>query len=225
MSLLVNQLNGFNVGASAAVPAGPIEIAETASPATDSGTGTTITFSGVSIGTAAADRMVVVSVSLYTGTPRSITGVTIAGETAIEDEARASGTYKVYIFSAMVSSGTTGDIELTFNGTDGLRRTCINVYRVVGGSKTVTTATGNTSVSADQLSLSSFAIPTDGGAIFCVCIANVNAITWTNATEQADVDIFVGRAGHASSVTAGTATRTANGGNASVYALCGVAWE
>ena len=78
--LLVNQLNGFGAGG---VPAVPISFTSVDTPAANTTSQTTYTFSSASFGSAASDRVIVVAfASRANTTGRTISSVTIGGVAA-----------------------------------------------------------------------------------------------------------------------------------------------
>ena len=90
---------------------------------TDSATTNTWTFSGVSLGTASADRIIVIGLGSSNGPliTRAL-GVTIAGITATYIGAYEVGTPNYWdseLYYALVPTGTTGDLVITWNGTTG----------------------------------------------------------------------------------------------------------
>src|SRR5262245_33647931 len=93
-----------------------VAITQTANPAA-AGTGTTVTYSGASIGTAAPDRTVVLLVGTEL-TAGAITSATInPGSGAVSMLAGTNGSTGAVgtrIFYLLVPSGTTADFAITF---------------------------------------------------------------------------------------------------------------
>jgi hypothetical protein len=102
--------------------------------------GQTVTFPSVSVGPAAGDRYVFVSIPYYNGTLAnySIASVTIGGVVATSHSQQfvpvGSTAYGgCALVSALVPSGTTADIVVTWATSGaGFYRPTINVYRVTG---------------------------------------------------------------------------------------------
>lgn len=138
--------------------------------------GTTVTFTGVNIGTASASRRVVVAVGSRSGTP---TGCTIAGVTATLDGSDASPNQS-YIYSAVVTTGTTGDIVVSFPG--GSPRCGIGVWALENASPT-----GQTGTAANNADMN---VTTSVGDVVIASAyehgTNGSTATWTGATERYD---------------------------------------
>lgn len=148
---------------------------------------TTYTFSGENLGTAAADRYIIVVVkSRDSGSgAKSISSVTIGGVTAsiiIQKQNNASNSSLAGIAIAAVPTGTTGDVVVTFS--EGMLRCAIGLYRATGitpipadfGSSTAT----NPTYAID--------VPAGGFAIGGVANSNGNdgSAVWTGLTERYD---------------------------------------
>lgn len=161
----------------------------------------TYTFSSQGIGTAAADRKVVVVINSSGGSTSDITGCTIGGSAATEEQSSGvQGETRNAIYSLnSVSSGTTSDIVVTQGGNAGV--IMIGVFAVYGAS-----ATKNASGTQKGTGISpsiSLAVPANGVIIAGSCAAfssgsGSNAVAFTNITERAeylgDGDGFVGGA-------------------------------
>lgn len=167
-----------------------VGITRTANPA-GAGSGTTITYSGVAIGTASVDRIVVVCVGteLSSGTPSS---ATIGGVTMSSTALASFGAMGARIFYLPVASGTTADIAVTFGASQGSTTQHLCVYAVTGAA--VESSGTNTSTDMDvtaPLTTGSLTIRASGGFIG-IAAGATNAAggnkTWANATEDLDVD-------------------------------------
>lgn len=165
-----------------------VAISRTADPA-GAGSGTTITYSGVSIGAAEDSRIVVVCVGteLNSGTPSSAT----LNGAAMNSTALASfGAMGARIFWLPAPSGTTADIAVTFGASQGATTQHLCVYRVVGAA--VESTGTNTSTDMDStapLTTGSLTIRSSGGFIG-IAVGATDAVgkTWANATEDLDED-------------------------------------
>lgn len=149
------------------------------------------TFSGTSIGTASADRVVVVVIGSRANAARSLSSVTVGGNaaTAIATaNATGGGAEIAAIYAIAVAAGTTADIGVTFSST--MLRCGIGVYTLTG-TGSVTTAYGTATVTSNGTN------PTDstidcpaGGSILAVNFSNSGATsttTWTGLTERFDI--------------------------------------
>jgi hypothetical protein len=76
---------------------------------------TTYTFTAASLGTAHADRYVIVGVASVAGFARTISSATIGGVAATLNHNQNLG-FTGRIISAAVPTGATGDVVLTFSG-------------------------------------------------------------------------------------------------------------
>jgi hypothetical protein len=149
---------------------------------------TVYTFSGASLGTEAAGRVIVVCVSSgQDNAVRTISSVTVAGNACrINAQTGADGgsvANAVGIASLVLVSGTTGDIVVTFSSA--APRNCgITVYNVTGlASETEFDFASSTSDPANMtISVE------DGGCIIGVTNDRNTAgtVTWTGITEDVD---------------------------------------
>lgn len=143
--------------------------------------GTTHTFSGVSIGAAAADRWVVVAVATRNLTDPSFSGCTIGGIAASEivkyhNADFGSFPFATAIYAANVSAGATADIVLTLTSTPGafIRGgvyTGSNIENIDFGS-----SYSNSAITLDTVA--------DGGAIGVVSNADNEGDIWVGLTDD-----------------------------------------
>lgn len=168
------------------------------------------TYTGVSFGPASADRLIAVDLGYISASP--IGSVTIGGIAAtrsvgvINSDSRACD-----IWVASVPTGTSGNIVLA--ALSGTWRSDIVVYAIVGSTSATPSATVTDNTSPISLGLS---VPALGVAIFAAYyhVGTANSVTWTGATEDADVyDGSSGLMTAASTNSSGsiTAAITANG--------------
>lgn len=107
--LMLNQLVGF----------GPVAVAKPIEftyddEQTDATAQTTKTFSSIGIGVAQSDRIVVAVIHFFgNGGARTISSVTIGGVTATIHENDTANQYQTVLVSAVVATGTTGDVVVT----------------------------------------------------------------------------------------------------------------
>ena len=154
---------------------------------------TAYTFSAQAIGTAATDRVVVVGIAArQSGSTETISSVTIGGVTATinsqtTDTTAGMGTI-AGIASAVVPTGTTGDVVVTFSSA--IIRCAISVYCLTGASGTTATDTGfdnNSDPGTDTLNI------TAGGVAIGASYGGVTSITglaWTNLQENNEILAF-----------------------------------
>lgn len=152
---------------------------------------TTYTFSSQNFGDAASDRYIVVAITSMSVSGGTISSVTIGGVSASIDAqvTNSSSNYTVSgIAKAIVPTGTSGDIVVTF-GAEQLRAG-IGVYRLLGISSTPTDT--DTSTAADPKGY--LDIAAGGYAIAVAYTAETATATWykklTNGfTERYDEDL------------------------------------
>lgn len=194
-----------------------VAITQTANPSGVSSSSNIATYSSVSIGTASADRVVVVLVG------SEVTGATISSctidfgsgdTTMVAGQSATQGVVNARSFRLSVPTGTTATIKVTFGANPTNTQNHIAVYSVTGAN--CISVGGHNSTDMDvtvPLTTGSTTIPT-GGGMLAVAIGATDTVakTWANLTEDLDVDAGVLRFTTAYSTTAGTATRTCTGG-------------
>ena len=160
-----------------------------ASTAEDEVNRTNYTFSSQSIGTASADRKVVIVINASGAGVNDITGCTIGGSAATEEQSSGvQGETRNAIYSLNnVSSGTTAEIVVTQGGNAGV--IMIAVFAVYGASATKN-ASGTQKGSGISPSIS-LAVPANGVIIAGSCAAHSsgsgsNSMTFTNITERVE---------------------------------------
>lgn len=199
------------------------------------------TFSTQAIGTASADRIVIVGVALtnFNVDAGSISGVTIAGETATQRQSVKVGPgtgneILMEFWTAPVTSGNTGNVVVSFANANALQ--CgIAVWAMTGASSAVPTATANdtdsntNSTSGFTLS-AAITVAANGG--FVAYAADVAAIwddsyVWASATENVDEAIEPNASHSAAQGTASATvevTGTKGGGSDADRGLIIAAW-
>lgn len=194
-----------------------VVITQTANPAGVSASSTVATYSGVSIGTAASNRIVIVAVgSELASTP--INSCTIdygSGDTAMTAGSAGNfGAVYARLFYLLVPTGTTATIKVTW-GTNSPTSTQnhIAVYTATDAAYSSAGNDGSTDMdSTDPLTTGSTTIASGGGMIAVAAGATDTAgKTWANLTEDIDADAGALRFTTAYSTSAGTATRTCTG--------------
>lgn len=197
-----------------------VAISQTANPAGVSASGNISTYSSVAIGTASTDRIiaVVVGTELASSTPSACTIDSGGGDVAMTAGTTGNfGAMFARIFYLNVKTGTTATIKVTYSSTNPLNtENHIAVYAVTG-AYTILSAEGGDGSSdmdvTDPLTTGSTTIPTSGGMIAIAAGASdTDAKAWSNLTEDIDADAGTFRFTTATSLSAGTATRTCTGG-------------
>lgn len=182
----------------------------------------TYTFAAHAIGTAAADRLVIVCPAANGGSG-TISSVTCGGVamnavvTPIEQVNTVAG-----IYSLLVTTGTTADIVVTYASSR--NRSAISVYTLNNLESTTAyhTATGSAADTDTAVSINY----QDGGAVIGVAHVNGNrTATWTNLTENYD-SVVESTSAHTSAskatttgATGETITVTFSGANDHVLAV------
>jgi hypothetical protein len=151
----------------------------------DAGSGSTQTFAGQAIGTAAPNRYVIVSVAQNSGTRLATPTVTVGGISATAvvalrtDYSSAASTTQA-LFIAAVPTGTTADVVVTWSTT--VDFTAIAVWAAYGINPTaIATATSG----ADPASFT-VNVPSGGIVIAAVNNTQYTTSTWAGATENYD---------------------------------------
>ncbi|RWM28490.1 hypothetical protein [Mesorhizobium sp.] len=143
------------------------------------------TFSGVDIGTANADRQVIVMFSARTATVATVSSVTIGGVAAtpvvgIVGNAGA----QIAVYRANVPSGTTADVvvRLSASSTDGT----IHVYRVVPRTTGTPVDSGSAASNATTTVTATDIAVTNGGFLIVGAIDGLNPASLTPVYNGAD---------------------------------------
>lgn len=152
--------------------------------ATDDTNASSYTFSAQSLGTAASDRYIVVTVGARAGTTETISSVTIGGVTATINVQSTSNNNIASVCIANVPTGATGDIVVTFSGT--MDRCGIGAWRATGVTSTTATDTGTSIANPLTTNLD---INAGGFAVAIGRTDDIATATWTNLTEKFDEEI------------------------------------
>ncbi len=146
------------------------------------------TFTAQNIGTAAADRCVIVSAESRRGAASATTvTVTIGGNATTHQQhglVEASSSV-VSISWLTVAAGTTADVVVTYSAT--MLRARIAVYTMTGGDCTTQTDVDSSDIDDPSVALD---VPA-GGAAAAVCVgaSAAGTTTWTGITERHDAII------------------------------------
>lgn len=151
---------------------------------------TTYTFAGLSIGTPAANRVVIALLSFRGGTTaRTLTSVTIGGVAAtvhqnISAVSVSSGLMYYVMCSAVVPLGTTADVSATFSGT--LLRGGVSTVIVQGASSALPTSSTQASGSGGSLNIN----VEPGNAVVGMTgsySGGAGSVSWTGLSEIFDL--------------------------------------
>ena len=183
--LMVNQLIGFGAAAGGAGPPTATFVANYA----DTTNLTPYTFTAANIGTASADRYVIVVMAWGASANRTPSSVTLGGNAMTAVAGGATGFYGVgiYISASPVASGTTADVVVTFDNNP--QRCGIVVYQV--NNLVSTTAVGTATTSSDNTAMN-IATTANGFAIAGATARNgsVNeTFTFSGVTEDVDFTV------------------------------------
>lgn len=176
----------------------------------------------LAMGTASATRLVIAAVAI--GSSGVLGTVTTGGVGLTQNAYRNSSFTRVYIFSGIVSSGTSAVTTVTFSGTsNGDIHVAVYTVDVAGTSATpyqTQSAAGTT-----PLALPAITIPTGGVAVAVCCEQSGSSITWTNATENTQTTLGTTRRGSAASTSlAGSTVISATIPSASNSVACVASW-
>lgn len=166
------------------------------------------TTGALAIGTASSDRLV--AACFTTKTNGTVSSVTIGGVSATKAiGARDTGSNPNQvseIWVAAVPTGTTAVVVVTFSSNTNL--TSVTTYSITGSSSTVSD-TDSAIGAGVTISMSALTVPANGQGIACLCQNTpASAVSWTNATEQDDVQAGGGSAIHRHSTALITAAGT-----------------
>lgn len=196
-------------------------IATDAAGSDGQGTGTTRNYSGIDIGPAASDRIVVVLVkSQIAGDVRQLSSATINGVSATI-AASHSGARPMAVFYLAVPTGTTCSIQTVWNGNVGSDD--LVVYTITGQDVS-TPVDADTVQSGGAPGSASITLTTsdDGVAIFCIY-----TVSDTLASPIVTDGSFQQSAGGAFFITYGqreTPAGSVTANQSAVYAMAGISW-
>lgn len=190
------------------------------------------TFNTRNIGTAAADRIVVVGVSAgQSGSTVRTCTVTIGGVTATQlvfVAKTSTNSTHVGLFALLVTSGTTANIVVTLSGAQ--VRCGIQVWSLTGTGGVVTPANTANNTAASTTAVSTTITTVAGGAcigMFGDAISGASqTTTWTGLTEDNDsvVELSVFSGAHLNGTAGGslgiTATESSTGAGLVLVAAC-----
>lgn len=181
--LMVNHLIGFGASSSQLDPA-TITYTDTGANSADQAT---YTFAGKSLGTAASNRTILVTVGFQGPNSTAVSSLTIGGTGAslvvANDTSYGGAMSGVEIWMLDLASGTSADIVVNFNAT--ANDCTIGVFDAKGIAASAH-ATNTSSAGPPSASLS---IPANGIAIGALYDNNgATTATWSNLTERLDTN-------------------------------------
>lgn len=167
---------------------------------------TTYTFSSCDLGLPSPDRRVIVGAHQYGSTSRSLSSATINGVSATILTTNTAGTPMTVLIIATVTSGATGNIVLTWSGS--CAGSAVSVWYATGLTSDTPIATQR-STSTTAPNSTSLATTNGGFIIGATTARNPTLLThsWTNATEQFDVELE-NAGGDGASISGAHATTT-----------------
>lgn len=187
---------------------------------------TTYTFSSANIGTASSDRLVVVAIHLASSGSRTISSVTIGGNSATVNTTTNVGSVNgiTTVFAYLnVTTGTTANIVVTASG---ICLACaIDVYTLTELSSFTPTDSDLASVGANP-SVTSTAV-VNGYVIASVTSVSGDALSWTGPTSDSDTTFsaFNARISCASLIADATSEVSSISSTGAALRLAAVSWE
>ena len=168
---------------------------------------TSYTFSSTALGTAAANRTIVVAVGYHSsGSVVAINSITVGGTGLSSTLSTAESTMQTQIWEGDITTGTSEDIVVTF--ASGVTRVGIGVWAVYGVGASDDNSSVNWPTESTDINISA------GGVAIGYVINHSNnaAVSWTNMTERFDdvIDYTSHSGADTSSATAVNATVTAD---------------
>jgi hypothetical protein len=181
MSLAATQLIGF--GAKRAAATGGDATIAYASTASKSVPASPATFTAAGIGTAAANRYVIVALSGYRSTNGNVPTVTVGGTSITHVATADTATFEAYIYAGNITSGTTADVIATYTGA-WVNLNC-SIWAAYGIASTTAYHT-DSDLTATTTMTAAINIPAGGVAVAIHGNNNAGAQTWTGLTEDFD---------------------------------------
>jgi hypothetical protein len=207
----------FPIFSPSGVPDATISFTASAQTSTNA---TVHTFSSQSIGTAAANRTIVVAAGWY---PNAVSSITVGGVTLSEVVAANDDSIQAVVYEGDITTGTSADIVVTVSG-GGSNNMGIGVWALygVGASDDNSTVIGVSGAESTDINISA------GGVAIGHCLNHhpTPSASWTNMTERFDDEIeYTSHSGaDTSSATATNPTVTCDWGTRDQGPLNLVAW-
>lgn len=143
------------------------------------------TFSGRALGTAAPDRRIVVEACGGSGFGETISTVSIAGIAATQVVTAGNGSERTDLWQAYVPTGTTGDIVVTWSGSNTKSSCAVGIWAVYGAKATAFDTVSDTDSNPATGSIDS----PDGGGVIAALNHRANSATtytWSGVGEDFD---------------------------------------
>lgn len=194
---------------------------------------TVYTITAATLGTAAANRYIMVSLGATSTGSTQTTSVTVGGLAATVWVQDAAGNGELGSFYVNVPSGATGDIVVTRSGTTNRVGIEWGVFYSAASTPSATaTSSGapQTASGANSITMTSVTVPSGGWGFALTRISGVAAVTWTQTsgtgTELTDdapgTDSF--QFSTVVTTTAGAQAFTATGATAVLYRGAALTW-
>jgi hypothetical protein len=146
---------------------------------------TTYTFAACDIGTASAGRRVVVGIT-GASSGRTTVSVTIGGVAATKlVEVQNGSSTTAAIWNAHVPSGTTGDVVVTWSGSQ--LRCAVHVWDTKGRTSDAAYHTGSNT--SDPVASATVNTLSGGYLVACGMTNTAATVVWANATERFDSNV------------------------------------
>lgn len=180
---------------------------------------TTHTHSGMTLGAADSGRYIIAAIDCRDASARTVSTLTIGGVTATLIYAyQTSGTICGF-WVALVPTGTTGDVVITFSGS--VARSGVSTYRLLTSydPTAYSDAQQDTTATSNHLDIT-LNVPAAGVALAAVFYNNSTtaSITWSGLTEDYD-NTYPSIANQCHSTAGGTNTFPTGNGSLAVQAL------
>lgn len=182
MSLVSTHLIGFGAKRAAAAGGGDATITFAAT-ASKSAPASPATFSSHAIGSAAANRYVIVALSGYRNGSGSVPTVTVDGVSLTHVATADTASFEAYIYAGNIASGTTASIVATYTGA-WVNLNC-SIWAAYGIASTTAYHT-DSDLTATTTMTAAINIPAGGVAVAIHGNNNAGVQTWTGLTEDFD---------------------------------------
>lgn len=140
------------------------------------------TFTGLSFGTAAADRLIVAAIS-HNGSTH-VSAVTIGGISATLVVEEVGGSARVALWVAAVPTGTSGNVVVSGHTGGFPCGMAISTYAIYGAPSATASSIGTDNATIFDVTLTSL-LNAVGIAVYS-CVINTATMTWVGFTEQVD---------------------------------------
>lgn len=175
---------------------------------------TTYTFTGVSIGTASADRRIVIAAAARAASNLTLSSVTVDGVSATVDYAPTTANGSATGFASIAApTGTTATITVTWSGA--AARSAIGIVAVTGGALSVSSTAASNGSSATVTGVA-------GGFVLAQAYRQ-NIGTWSGVTGAWTTTITAGHQ-HRGAMSTATGSVTATESNTGLQHTSAIAY-